>query len=313
MKVTVKERRFRSASAHGSCFYTLWIPEEIRGAVQLTHGMCEYIGRYDRFARFLAENGYLVYGQDIAGHGRSRDESLPLGYFADKNGWDAVLTDMRTLFIEIKKDHPAIPFILFGHSMGSFLARCYAARFPEDFDGFVFCGTAGPNPALPVAEILCKAAIRMKGTKAVSPFISNLASGPYNKAFKPNRTEFDWLSVDTENVDRYVADPLCGFPFTVSAMGDLFSGLAEVSDKAWAPSVPDRKIFLIAGDKDPVGSMGKGVKEVYDRLVAAGRRAEIKLYPGLRHEILNEADHKTIFNDILLFIETICVDGEYVK
>lgn len=139
MKVTVKERRFPSATGLGPIRYRLWLPEEPCAALQLTHGMAEHIDRYDAFARFLAEQGVLVYGQDHAGHGRSTPDA-PRGYFGPENGWDALVQDMRTLFDVVKRDHPAIPFILFGHSMGSFLARAYAGRDGEDFDAFIFTG-----------------------------------------------------------------------------------------------------------------------------------------------------------------------------
>lgn len=313
MKITVKEKRFPSAAAHSYCCYTMWIPDEVRGAVQLTHGMAEYVGRYDRFARFLAENGFLVYGQDHAGHGRSVTEPNPFGFFKEQGGWDALISDMRSLYSEVRRERPAVPFVLFGHSMGSFLARSYAARYPDDFEGFVFCGTAGSNPALKAGKVLCSIERKIHGDKFVSKLVNSLAFGPYNKPFAPNKTEFDWLSANAENVERYVNDPLCGFPFTVSAMYDLFSGLEEISDKKWAFEVPDKPVLLIAGENDPVGAMGKGVTEVTLRLKAAGKKAESILYPGLRHEILNEYEAAKVFGDVLLFLETVAADGEYVK
>ena len=151
MKITLKEKRFPSATGNCQCRYRMWIPDEVRAAVQLTHGMAEHIDRYDEFARYLAENGVLVYGQDHAGHGKSVGEGMPKGFFAEQNGWDALVQDMRTLHDLVKKDYPSIPFILFGHSMGSFLARTYAGRDGKDFDAYVFCGTAGRNPVLPIA------------------------------------------------------------------------------------------------------------------------------------------------------------------
>ena len=309
MKVTFKERYFPSATGNCKIRYRLWIPEEIRAAVQLTHGMAEHIDRYDRFAKFLAENGILVYGQDHAGHGKSIGEDMPKGYFCKENGWDALVQDMRTLRDTVMKEHPGLPTILFGHSMGSFLARTYAGRDGKDFDAFVFSGTAGGNPAMPVAKLLAKAEIRKQGADKPSDLLNKLAFGSYNKTFE-NRTVFDWLSENTENVDRYVEDEFCGFPFTTSAMRDLFNGLSEVSGKKWAERVPDRPILLVSGEKDPVGSMGKGVRQVKKWLDATGHRTEMILYPNARHEILNEKDWEKPANDILLFIETVAASGE---
>jgi len=310
MRVMVKERRFPSATGICHCRYCMWIPDEIRAAVQLTHGMAEHIDRYDRFARFLASNGVLVYGQDHAGHGKSIGADEPKGYFGAENGWDALLQDMRTLRDIVKKDYPAVPFVLFGHSMGSFLARAYAARDGRDFDAFIFCGTAGANPALPIARLLAKQQIRSAGAKNPSPFLDKLAFGAYNKPFRPNRTDKDWLSVNTENVDRYVADENCGFAFTSTGMRDLFVGLSEVSSKKWAEKVSDRPILNIAGTMDPVGSMGKGVRQVTRWLRSTGHTVEEILYEDMRHEILNETANESVYRDVLLFLETVAALGE---
>ena len=292
----------------------MWIPDEIRAAVQLTHGMAEHIDRYETFANFLAENGILVYGQDHAGHGKSVGENLPKGYFCSEKGWDALVQDMRTMFETVKKEYPGIPFILFGHSMGSFLARTYAGRHGEDFDGYVFCGTAGGNPALPIAKFLAKREMKKRGEKEPSPLLVSLSFGSYNKPFQPNRTEFDWLSVNNDNVDRYIADDDCGFPFATSALLDLFNGLSEISGKKWAKSVPvNRPILVISGGDDPVGNMGKGIRQVTAWLKDTGHNTEMILYKGYRHEILNEEIAGQVSNDILLFIETVAAGGELKK
>ena len=208
MKVTTREKRFPSATGICDCRYRVWVPEEPRAAVQLTHGMAEHIDRYDDFAQFLAENGVLVYGQDHAGHGRSVGDNRPLGYFGKANGWDALVQDMRTLRDAVRKDFPAIPYILFGHSMGSFLARTYAGRDGNDFDAYIFSGTAGKNPVLGVAKFLARREVKRNGGDKPSALLNKLSFGSYNRAFRPNRTESDWLSRETGNVDRYVADPL---------------------------------------------------------------------------------------------------------
>ena len=207
-------------------------------------------------------------------------------------------------------DYPSVARILFGHSMGSFLARTYAGRMGVDFDAFVFSGTAGTNPALPVAKMIAKSAIKKGKGKQPNEQLNALSFTAYNKKFKPARTECDWLSRDTANVDRYVADPLCGFVFTSNAFFDLFTGLQEVSNLNWAKRVPNRPIFLMSGSNDPVGNMGKGVKQVEKWLLKSGHNVTTKLYPEGRHEMLNETNRSEVYNDVLLFIETVCASGE---
>ena len=310
MRYTLKERRFPSATGLGPIRVRCWIPEEPVAALQLTHGMAEHIDRYDHFACFLAEQGVLVYGQDHAGHGKSTPES-PRGYFGETGGWDALYKDMKTLYGLFKPDYPAIPFILFGHSMGSFLARTYASRSGDDFDAFIFSGTAGKNPALPLAKLIAKLEIKRHGAKEPSKLLNTLAFGGYNKAVGSNRTDFDWLSTVETNVDRYVADPLCGFPFTAAGMRDLFTGLGEIADKGWAAAVADKPILILSGEEDPVGGKkASGVKEVAQKLRDAGRQVECKIYPGDRHEILNEANEAEVFGDIALFIRAVETMGE---
>lgn len=312
MKVTVKERRFPSATGLGPIRYRLWLPEEPCAALQLTHGMAEHIDRYDTFARFLAEQGVLVYGQDHAGHGKSTPDT-PRGYFGPENGWDALVQDMRTLFDLVKRDHPAIPFILFGHSMGSFLARAYAGRDGEDFDAFVFTGTAGRNPALGIAKLLARREIRRQGADQPSELLNRLSFGSYNRAVGGKRTAFDWLSRDEAQVDRYVADPACGFTFTAAGMRDLFAGLEEISGARWAARVPDKPILIASGERDPVGGRNaSGVRQVAAWLRQSGHTVELKLYPLARHEVLNETNRDEVFGDIALFIETVETMGEIV-
>lgn len=310
MKFSLRERRFPSATGLCDIRYRMWIPEEAHAALQITHGMAEHIDRYDDFASFLAENGVLVYGNDIASHGKSIKDGVPKGYFGDQNGWDAVVQDMRTLRDLVKADYPGIPFILFGHSMGSFLARTYAGRDGTDFDAFVFSGTAGGNPVLGIAKWIAKREIKKTGGKEPSMTLFKMSFGSYNKAFKPNRTENDWLSRDNEKVDAYVADENCGFPFTAHAMYDVFTGLTEVSNSKWAARVPKRPILLMSGACDPVGNNGKGVKQVYGWLKNTGHNPELKLYEGGRHEMLNEINRADVYNDVLLFIDAVEAMGE---
>ena len=212
-----REFYFDSSTGKNKIYTCEWAPETApRAVLQISHGVLEHIGRYDAFARFFAANGFLVVGNDHLGHGRSAAAPEELGFFAEKDGWEHLVRDMRILTEMTQKNYGALPYFLFGHSMGSFLVRSYASRFGEDMDGFIFCGTAGKNPALPIAKMIAKREIKTKGLTAPSKLLDSLSFGSYNKAFRPNRTPFDWLSVDAENVDRYIADDNCGFVFTAA-------------------------------------------------------------------------------------------------
>jgi len=310
MKFTLREKRFPSATGLCDIRYRMWVPEDPHAALQITHGMAEHIDRYDEFASFLAENGVLVYGNDIASHGKSIVAGMPKGYFGEKNGWDAIVQDMRTMRDLVKKDFPAIPFILMGHSMGSFLARTYAGRNGDDYEAFIFSGTAGPNPVLAIGKLIAKSEIKKTGGKLPSITLFNMSFGSYNNAFKPNRTVNDWLSRDEAKVDAYVADDNCGFPFTACAMYDVFTGLTEISNEKWAKRVPKRPILVFSGAMDPVGGKGKGVKQVHRWLTKTGHEAELKLYEGGRHDMLNEINRKEVYADVLLFINAVEAMGE---
>lgn len=311
MKVSQSDRRFPSATGVCDIRYRIWAPEEPRAAVQITHGMAEHIDRYNDFACFLAQNGVLVYGADLAGHGKSIRTGEPKGWFGEKNGWDALVQDMRTLRDLVKADYPALPYILMGHSMGSFLARSYAGRDGADFDAFIFSGTAGNNPVLAIGKFIARQEIRKTGGKKPSNTLHQLSFGAYNKVFRPNRTENDWLSRDTAQVDAYCADKNCGFVFTASGMLDMFNGLGEISGKDWARRVPKRPVLVLSGAQDPVGGVhAKGVKQVTNWLRGTGHEVELKIYEGGRHEMLNETNNHDVYKDILLFIDTVEAMGE---
>ena len=297
----------QSATGQGELYVRVWEPEnQPKAVLQIVHGMAEHIERYDRFARYLNQNSILVVGADNASHGKSISKDGIRGYVGAEHGWNSLIQDIQSVHSIIKQSYCGLPCILFGHSMGSFLARSYAARHGDDLDGFIFCGTAGKNPALPVAKVLARSEIRKNGASTPSRLLDKLSFGAYNNAFKPNRTPFDWLSRDEAEVDKYVDDPACGFVFTAAGFRDLFDGLGEVSGPQWARRVPKRPILLIAGDADPVGANGKGVKQVEAWLVQSGHRVKCILYPGARHELLNETNREQVSDDVRLFVEGVC-------
>lgn len=302
----MEKNTFRSAT--GGCDIVTFSMEpagEVKAAVQLMHGMAEHASRYERFADFLNGKGIALYAMDMASHGESRRDDGVKGYFGDEGGWDALIADMKTLHDMTRPIHPDVPFVLMGHSMGSFLARSYAARHPEDHSAYIFSGTAGRNPAVPVAKMLAVQEIRKQGGEHCSERLNGLSFGSYNKAFRPNRTEFDWLSRDNAQVDKYVADDDCGFCFTAGGFSALFDGLKEIQSADWAAKVPNRPILMISGDSDPVGGSGKGVRQVAKSLTDTGHDVELHLYEGARHEVLNELCADQVMDDIYAFISRV--------
>lgn len=297
----MQESHFTSKA--GDLYICTWPVEAPRAALLIVHGMSEHIRRYDEFAQYLNTHGILVVGMDNASHGRSRRESEPRGYFGPKDGWNRLIGDIHALRQSIEAQNPGLPLLIMGHSMGSFLARSYAARHGAGIRAFIFMGTAGPNPTLPFGKWLAEREIRKTGGALPSPSLQKLSTGAYNKPFRPNRTAFDWLSREESRVDAYVADADCGFPFTAAGYRDLFQGLIEISQKDWAAKVPKAPILLISGLDDPVGGKeASGVKMVADRLVKEGHAVELQLYAHARHELINELNRDAVMEDIVAFM-----------
>lgn len=282
----------------------IFIPDgEIKGVFHLVHGMTEYIDRYDHFFSFLADNGFVAFGYDHLGHGKTAENDNELGFISHKDGWKYLVNDVVTFTKAVKKLHPNIPVILMGHSMGSFIARLVAENYKEEYDKFIFCGTSGPNPASLPGIMLVKIIKALKGEKHKSNLIHNMAFGSYNKKFDGD-TPYEWLTNDREVINKYKSDKYCTFRFTVSAMGDLMNLLSKSNRSTWFKAVDNNKpIYLIAGDNDPVGNYGKGVTAVYNKLIKNGKKAEIKLYENCRHEIHNDLCKDEMFGDILKFIK----------
>lgn len=302
MDVIRKEYSVPSKSGVANVFARCWMPADGPKAIfQIVHGMAEHGERYEDFANYLCSMGFAVLVNDHVGHGKSIKNDSDLGYFGESGGWDALVEDERTLTEMIKAEYPELPIIFFGHSMGSFIAREYIRRYGRDerIKAAIFCGSSGKNPASSVAIILAGTIAKAKGSKHRSKFINNIAFGPYNKKTE-SRTAFDWLSTDTAQVDKYIADKYCGFLFTAAGYKDLFTILTKVSGKDWYKEVYDEiPILIVSGEDDPVGAYGNGVKQVYNDLKQAGKKdVTLKLYPKMRHEILNEVENKLVYADI---------------
>lgn len=279
---------------------TIWAPATApKAIIQIVHGMAEHIARYERMAKALNEAGFLVCGRNHRGHG---PEAKLLGYFADEQGWDAILNDAHEVSLDIKKQYPGVPFILLGHSMGSFLAREYALRYGKELDGLILSGTGFyPKALCASGRMLAKLAPKKKPAN----FVNNIAFAGNNKPFAPGRTGFEWLSRDEKEVDKYVADPLCGFCFTGSAFSDFFGGLLALTDESRLSSMPkDLPVYFMSGDRDPVGQMGEGVRQVAEQFKKAGMRdITVKLYPDARHELFNELNRNEVTADLIQWLE----------
>ncbi|MCH5198229.1 MAG: lysophospholipase [Oscillospiraceae bacterium] len=281
-------------------------PADIKGVIQIVHGMAEHTDRYIDVAKYLCDRGYAVIMNDHAGHGRSVKSDENNGYFCDKDGWLKLVDDVYEVTKLAKKEYPEKKIIIWGHSMGSFITRKYIAKYKNAVDAAIICGTSGANPGAAVGIILAGVIGAVKGKKHKSKLINGIAFGSYNKRFEGS-TGFEWLSVNEENVAKYMADPKCGFLFSAAGYKDLFSVLKAVSSQEWYSDVPSAfPILLISGADDPVGAYGKGVREVYDKLNASGHtNISIKLYEGLRHEIHNEKSNAEVYCDIADFADKI--------
>ena len=288
----------------GVAFY----PEGKRcGFFQVVHGMTEHIGRYEKFMRDMAEAGFVCFGHDNLGHGNTARDDSELGYIAKKDGWELLVNDVKcfsdAVFEEFGRGN--LPYILMGHSMGSFIARLAASKCVKP-DKLVVMGTGGANPAADagLALIACVKAIR--GEKHFSPLVDKLAFGSYNKRFGGGSKEDPkpWLTNDAEVRKQYYSDKYCSFNFTVSAMGDLIKLMKHSNSEDWYWNIPPEiSVLFVSGEEDPVGNYGKGVTEVSEALKREVAYVKCILYKGARHEILNDFTYETVKKDILTFCD----------
>lgn len=300
-----KEYTYKSAS--GICDIKAWqfAPEgEVKAVIQMHHGMAEHTNRYRNFISAFTDRGYAIFINDMLGHGQSNEDKELFGYFGDKDGYKNILADAKALTDIAKKEYPDKKFIIAGHSMGSLIMRCYINEYGNDFDGAVFIGTAGPTPIAKAGIPIMKVVAALKGKKHHSKFLNDISLGPYDKPFE-HRTHYDWGMRDTKEVDEYVADPLCGFLFTVAGFMDLSQLTIQCNEDRWFNNVAkDKPVLLMSGDMDPVGNYGKGVTEVYRKLLETDHKnVTLKLYHEARHEILNELNKDEVYNDLEHWIE----------
>lgn len=286
----------------------LWLPAEgtPKGTVQIIHGISEHIARYDGFARYLAERGWAVCGEDHLGHGETASADGSLGFAAEKRGWDRMAEDSYALRDRMKEQLPHGPYFLFGHSMGSFLARTWLCRWPSTVDGAILSGTGQESaPLVAAGKAIASLIAAFRGPRAKSPLVHSLALGAYNRQFAPNRTSADWISRDEDTVDTYLKDPFCTVMPSVSLYRDMLGGLQYIASPAnLARMDPATPVYLFSGDRDPVGANGKTVKTVYGFFEKQGTKdLSMKLYEGGRHEMLNERNKAEVYSDVLNWLE----------
>lgn len=302
-----KEFKFPSSSGLCDIFAQSFTPDDgnVKAVIQISHGMTEHSDRYIPFAKKLCKAGYAVFTNDHLGHRRSVKDDSMLGFFGSEKGYMNIVNDCKKLTEIAKNEYPDVPYFFFGHSMGSFIARCYTKYYGDGIDAAVYCGTSGPNPGASVGIAMAKLISKTKGEMHRSNFINSVAFGTYNKK-TDKKTDCDWLTKDEEIVNEYIADKYCGFIFTAAGFKDLFSVLNEVNASDWYTSF-DKKlpVLLIAGEDDPVGTYGKGVMTVYNNLLKTGHEdVGLKLYPTDRHEILNETDREDVMKYLIEWFDS---------
>lgn len=285
-----------------------WKPEtEIKGIIQIAHGVTEYILRYENFAEFFTQKGFVVAGNDHLGHGQSIAPNDKPMYFGPNGSWNFVVKDIDTCKQMAKKKYPNVPYIILGFSLGSFLVRTYLIDYAQEpLDGAIIMGTGYiPNFKIAIAKMMTNKEAKKVGEENTSPVIKSLTFETYNKLFKPNRTAFDWLCSNEEALDEYIKDPLRGEDYSAGLFREMLTGMQYTADLKNIQKMNKKiPIFLLSGDKDPVGEFGKGVIKTHKIFKKAGiEDVEIKLYPNLRHDILHEKCKDTIYNDIYLWLK----------
>ena len=304
----MKCTNFTFKGEEGLDIYTYkWEDENIKkpkAVIQIAHGMAETAQRYETFAKVPTKNGYIVYINDHRGHGKTAKIIENVGHLAEKEGFRCLVEDMYTLTNIIKKENEDLPIYLFGHSMGSFASQRYIMDYSNNLSGLILCGSNGKQGIiLNLAHLIINREIKKYGRRSKSNKINNLIFG--GEIIRRNeKTKFDWLSRDKEQVEKYINDPFCGVVCSCGFFYDLVQGLKEIEDKENLKKVPlDIPIYIISGDKDPIGKNGKGVLRLRDRYIKLGvKDVTCKLYKDGRHELLNEINREEVFEDIICWL-----------
>lgn len=278
----------------------------VRCVLQIVHGMAEYVERYEGFAEFMTDRGFVVTGEDHMGHGKSVKDGGKYGYFCVQDPATVLVRDVHRLKKMTQELYPAVPYVLMGHSMGSFIARNYMFRYGTGISAAVIMGTGMPSAGtVRAAKAITGVQKCFCGGGHTGRLIDRITFGGYNRGVAEPRTEWDWLSREKSLVDRYIADPMCGFVFTLNGFSALFELISRLHRTENLKNIPcGLPVFMVSGDADPVGDYGKGVRKAYDSLLAVGlQNVTLKMYEGGRHELLNETNREEVGRDILDWIE----------
>lgn len=304
MGIRVVEKKVLSSNGKNMLAGTVYLPDgEIKGYFHIVHGMTEYIGRYDAFMKLLAENGYIAFGYDHLGHGHTAKDDSELGYIAEHHGDDLLARDVKIFADAMKSEYGEYPYYLMGHSMGSFVVRMSVQNYTVP-DKLIIMGTGGPKGIVAFGLFLSKFIQLIRGSRHYSKLVRFLAFGSYNARCPKSEGPYAWLTKDAEIRDKYSKDKFCTFELTVSAMHDLISLTYNANRKEWFKAVaPKMPILLISGEEDVVGDYGKGVRICEKRLKENSADVKTILYPGYRHEILNDSSFDMAVSDILEFIK----------
>ena len=285
-----------------------WIPEgKPKGVIQIIHGIAEYAARYDELAKVFTDHGFVVVAEDHMGHGQSISADIPKGCIS--GGWPALVSHSCRLARMTMEEYRDLPYFLYGHSMGSFMTRTLLYTYTDlDLAGVIISGTGWMSPAvLKAGRAVCKMEGKRKGMNGTSPMVNKLMFGSYTKGYDHVRTPLDWLSRDEAVVDKYIADPLCGFDASIGLSYEMLGGMLQNQDSNNLAQMPkDLPVLFVSGDQDPVGGNGKGVRQTFEAFKAAGMRdVTLKLYPGARHEMHNELNREELHADVLAFLDRV--------
>jgi alpha-beta hydrolase superfamily lysophospholipase len=277
-----------------------------KAVVHISHGMAEHAARYSRVAEALTKAGYAVYANDHRGHGQTAKSKDDLGFFADEGGFARCVADLLALTEHEKQEHPKVPLVLFGHSMGSYFAQAFALDHGSELGGLVLSGSSGKPSLLANAGRLVARGERLRlGARGRSNLLHGMSFGAFNKPFAPARTPFDWLSRDAAEVDKYAADPLCGFVVTTSLWVDVLDGLAHNAEPARQAKIPSElPVYIFCGTEDMVSEKTKSTDQLLGAYRAAGlRKVTHRYYPGARHETLNETNRDEVTKDLTSWLD----------
>lgn len=294
------------ANSNSQLFYTLFSPETTKATLLIVHGMQEHSGRYTEIAEYFAAHGIAVLTYDHLGHGRSVKEKKDIGFFQLKKPDERLIADAEMMADYLVDQFPDVPHFILGHSMGSFITRCLLQKASDKFSGTIITGTGGPLPGINVLRgylSLANAIVPRHRT-----FLNSVFTSVNNKNFKKDKdfSDTSWLSVNPENRKTFEQDELCGIPFTYNAFYTLFTIYKKATARNWASSISKSFSFLfVSGKNDPIGDFGKGVMHTVNNLKNDGfQNVEVKLYPEMRHEILNEEIREEVLNGIYHWILT---------